>query len=59
MMIPHSRATISEDAVSNVVTNLRSGLVAYGDALTRFEQDMSKYIGLLAETAAKLMVGEH
>jgi dTDP-4-amino-4,6-dideoxygalactose transaminase len=59
MMIPHSRPTISEKDISNVVTNLRSGLVAYGDALTRFEQDMSKYIGLLAEAAAKLMVGEH
>ena len=52
MMIPHSRPTISENDVSNVVTNLRSGLVAYGDEVTRFEQDMSKYIGVMGGVAA-------
>jgi perosamine synthetase len=51
MMIPHSRPTISENDISNVVTNLRSGLVAYGDEVTRFEQDMSKYIGVLGGVA--------
>jgi perosamine synthetase len=51
MMIPHSRPTISEKDISNVVANLRSGLVAYGDEVTRFEQDMSKYIGALGGVA--------
>jgi len=46
MIIPHSRPTISEEDVSNVVNNLRSGLVAYGDEVSRFEQDLSEYIGV-------------
>jgi len=51
MMIPHSRPAISEEDISNVVNNLRSGLVAYGDEVARFEQDLSEYVGVVGGIA--------
>jgi perosamine synthetase len=45
-MIPHSRPTISEEDISHVGNNLRTGLIAYGDEVRRFEQDLSEYIGV-------------
>ena len=51
MTIPHSRPTISEEDISNVVNSLRTGLIAYGDEVTRFEHDLSDYIGVLGGVA--------
>ena len=51
MIIPHSRPTISEEDISSVVTNLRSGLLAYGEEVARFERDLSSYIGVLGGVA--------
>jgi perosamine synthetase len=45
MIIPHSRPTISDEDVISVVSNLRSGLIAYGEEIERFEQEFSNYIG--------------
>jgi perosamine synthetase len=46
MIIPHSRPTISEEDMNCVVANLRSGLLACGEEVARFEQDLSSYIGV-------------
>lgn len=51
MIIPHSRPTISEEDTSSVVSSLRSGLLAYGEEVARFEQDLSSYIGVLGGVA--------
>jgi perosamine synthetase len=51
MMIPHSRPTICEEDISCVVTNLRSGLLAYGEEVAQFERELSSYIGVLGGVA--------
>lgn len=51
MKIPHSRPTITEEDISRVVSILRSGVIASGDEVKLFVQDLSKYIGVLGGVA--------
>jgi len=47
MRIPHSRPSINEEDINKVVSNLRSGKISSGEEVKLFEQEISKYIGVL------------
>ncbi len=51
MKIPHSRPTISEEDIDRVTSNLHGGLIASGDEVNLFEQEVCKYIGVLGGVA--------
>lgn len=44
-MIPHSRPTIGDDEASVVAEVLKSGLIAQGEEVKRFEDDFVRYMG--------------
>jgi dTDP-4-amino-4,6-dideoxygalactose transaminase len=46
MRIPHSRPSIDEKDISSVNANLESRLIAYGNEVSLFEQEMSSYVGV-------------
>lgn len=43
-MIPHSKPTIDENDILAISDTLRSGNIAQGDMVKRFEQELAKYI---------------
>ena len=47
MRIPHSRPSINEEDINKVVSNLRTGKISSGEEVKLFEQEISKYIGVL------------
>ncbi|MCX6819604.1 MAG: DegT/DnrJ/EryC1/StrS aminotransferase family protein [Candidatus Aenigmarchaeota archaeon] len=51
MKIPHSRPTINEEDINRVVSNLRSGLIAYGKEVEMFKHEISRYVGVLGGIA--------
>ena len=46
MIIPHSRPTLDQDDINAVVSILNSGLIAHGQEVKRFEDDVANYLGI-------------
>jgi len=46
MIIPHSRPTLDQDDINAVVSILNGGLIADGQEVKRFENDVAQYIGI-------------
>ncbi len=51
MRIQHSKPSINEEDINAVVSNLRSGNIASGKEVKLFEQEVSKYVGVLGGVA--------
>ena len=51
MRIQHSKPSINEDDINAVVSNLRSGNIVSREEVKLFEQEVSKYIGVLGGIA--------
>jgi len=45
-MIPHSKPTLGEEEERALIATLRSGQIAEGAMVARFERELSKYIGV-------------